>query len=115
MDLGTVLQQLGVVAVFVQRVVAFVKNVTGYTTRVGEKYQGYVDLALSVVVSALVCVGWQIDLLSAVHLYFPYATLGVWSVYLAEALTGVVAALGSNVLNDLLALYQAYKDKQVPA
>lgn len=113
---GEVLQQLGVIAVLVQRIVKFVKSVTGYTARIGEKYQGYVDIGLSVVFSSLICVGWGVNILAAVGLFFPSTWGGYQTSYaIGSAVTGVLAALGSNVLNDLLVLYESYKNRQVPS
>lgn len=112
---GVVLQQLGVIAVLVQRAVAFIKRVTGYTDREPTKnYQGYIDLGLSVVLSALICVGWQVNIFAAVGLYFPAYWGTVMAYQIGSAITGLLAALGSNILNDLLALYEAYKNRQVP-
>lgn len=113
--LGEVLQQLGVIAVLVQRIVKFVKAVTGYTARVGEKVQKYVDIGLSVIFSSLICVGWGVNVLAAVGLYFPTSWGGSQTAYaIGSAVTGVIAALGSNILNDLLVLYESYKNRQVP-
>src|SRR5581483_9932472 len=112
---GEVLKQLGVIAILVQRAVAFIKKVTGYTDREPtKKYQGYIDLGLSVVLSSLICVGWEVNIFAAVGLYFPNYWGAVTSFQIGSAVTGVLASLGSNVLNDLLALYKAYKDRQAP-
>lgn len=96
----SVLSQLGVVAVFVQRVIDLV----------GETYKGYkyvkqINIALSVVISSLLCVAWQVDAFAAAGIVFQLVWLGA-------ALTGLVAGLGSNVLNDLLDLLRMWKEQR---
>lgn len=98
----TVLQQLAVVAVFVQRVIDFVKPL--YTA---QKWKHYMTLGLSVLVSALLCVSWGVDLFKAVELTFSLSWVGA-------AFTGVFAGLGANVLNDVLKLLEIWKSKQLP-
>lgn len=108
-----IFMQLGLVAALVQRSIAFLKAATSYDTRL-PKAQKYISIGLSVILSALICVGWDVDLVQAVGLHFPYSWDWGTARAVGAAVTGVLAALGSNVLNDLLAIYKAYKDKQVP-
>jgi hypothetical protein len=68
-------------------------------------YQKYIDLALSVVVSALLCLAWGIDAFAVAGIVFTWVWLG-------SVLTGVVAGLGANVLNDFLALLEMWKNKK---
>lgn len=98
-----VLGQLAVVAVFVQRVIDFVKPLYQ-----GSTYQKYLDMVLSVVASSLLCVAWGVDVFAVVEINFTWVWLG-------SVFTGVFAALGSNVLNDLLFLLKLWKEKQVPS
>lgn len=97
-----VLGQLAVVAAFVQRIVDFVKPLYQAT-----QYQKYLDAALSLTASALLCVAWGVDVFAVVDIHFT-------AVWLGSAFTGVFAALGANVLNDLLYLLRVWKTKQLP-
>lgn len=93
------LAQLAIVATFVQRFITLVKPLYQYA-----EYQRYFDLALSVVVSAVLCVSWQVDVFAVAGIQ-----LGVlWG----GALTGVIAALGANVLNDVLVLLETWKNQK---
>lgn len=95
-----VLGQLSIVAVFVQKVIAFIKP-----TYENHEYQKYIDMALSIVTSALLCLAWGIDVFAVAGIEFAMN-------WLAPVLTGVVAGLGSNVLNDLLALLEMWKKQK---
>lgn len=93
-----VLGQLAVVAAFVKKVVDFVKPLYQVS-----KYQKYIDVALSLALSAVLSVAWGVDVFAAVDIQFSVAWLGA-------AFTGVFAGLGSNVLNDLLELLKLWKE-----
>lgn len=94
------LAQLALVAAFVQKLIALLKPLYQQT-----QYQRYFDLVLSVVVSAVLCITWQIDVfaLAGIELAYPWLT---------AAATGVVAALGANVLNDVLVLLEMLKNQK---
>lgn len=95
-----ILQQLAVVAVFVQRVLALAKPLYQ-----NSQYQKYIDMGLSLAISAGLCVAWNLDVFAIVDI-----DLKVWG----EVLTGLFAGLGSNVLNDLLKLLEMWKKRQQP-
>lgn len=94
------LGQLAIVATFVQKVIAFVKPLYDKT-----EYQKYIDLGLSVVVSSLLCLAWNIDAFAVANIAMPYVWLGA-------VLTGFVAGLGANVLNDFLTLIEMWKHQK---
>ena len=95
-----ILAQLAVVAVFVQRVIEAVKFL--YKEH---EYEKYFNIAISVALSAVLCVLWQIDVFVVAGITFPWVWLG-------QALTGLFAGLGSNVLNDLLELLKLWKEQR---
>lgn len=94
------LAQLALVAAFVQKFVALVKPLYQET-----QYQKYFDMALALVVSAMLCVSWDIDIFAVADLFFFLPWLGA-------AFTGVIAALGASVLNDVLVLLQMWKEQK---
>lgn len=95
-----VLVQLGLVATFVQRFVALVKP--AYKDW---QYQKYVDISLSLGLSALLCVAWGVDALAVAGIVLPLPWIGA-------AITGLVAGTGANVLNDVLALLEMWKNQK---
>lgn len=92
--------QLAIVATFVQKAIAFVKPL--YKENV---YQKWIDLSLSIVVSGALCLAWGIDAFLVAGIALPYLWLGA-------VLTGVVAGLGANVLNDFLTLLEMWKNQK---
>lgn len=96
-----ILGQLAIVAAFVQKLIALVKP--AYKDF---EYQKYVDLGLSVAVSAALCFAWGIDAFAAAGVVFPYAA------WLGAVLTGVIAGSGANILNDVLALLEIWKKQK---
>ena len=94
------LTQLALVAAFVQKFVAIVKPLYQQTP-----YQKYFDMTLAVVVSAFLCISWQIDIFAVADLVFFLPWLGA-------AFTGVIAALGASVLNDVLVLLEMWKNQK---
>lgn len=94
------LAQLAIVATFVQRFIALIKPLYKETT-----YQKWFDLGLSVIVSAFLCVSWSVDVFSVAEIVFFLPWVG-------SALTGVIAALGANVLNDVLVLLETWKNQK---
>lgn len=96
-----VLSQLAVVAVFIQRVIKLVKPLYQKLP-----YQAKIDFALSLLFSAALCFAWGIDV---------FAVAGIDLGRAGDVLTGLVAALGSNILNDILALLEMWKKRGVPA
>lgn len=92
--------QLAIVATFVQKAIAYLKPLYK-----DNKYQSYVDLTLSVVVSALLCFAWNIDAFAVANIALPFVWLGA-------VLTGVIAGFGANVLNDFLALLEMWKNQK---
>lgn len=94
------LGQLSIVSVFVQKVIAFVKPLYQ-----GNEYQKWIDLGLSVAVSAGLCFAWNVDAFAVANIALPLFWLG-------SVLTGVIAGLGANVLNDFLALLEMWKQNK---
>lgn len=94
------LGQLAIVATFVQKVIAFVKPAYKDT-----EYQKWIDLGLSIAVSALLCLAWNVDAFAVAGIALPLVWLG-------SVLTGVVAGLGANVLNDFLTLLEMWKSQK---
>lgn len=94
------LAQLAIVATFVQRFIALVKPLYKETT-----YQKWFDLGLSIVVSAFLCVSWAVDV-------FAVAGIAFFMPWVGAALTGVIAALGANILNDVLVLLETWKNQK---
>lgn len=94
-----VLGQLAVVAAFVQRVIELLKPLY-----IGSANQKKIDIALSVACSAFLCVAWDIDVFAVASLAFPLEWMG-------EVITGLLAAAGANVLNDVLKLLAMWKER----
>lgn len=94
------LGQLAIVATFVQKVIAFLKPLYDKN-----EYQKWIDLSLSVVVSAVLCFAWNIDAFAVANIALPLVWLG-------SVLTGVVAGFGANVLNDFLTLLEMWKKQK---
>lgn len=92
--------QLAIVATFVQKAIAYAKPLYK-----DNEYQKWIDLSLSVVVSALLCLAWNIDAFAVANIALPFVWLG-------SVLTGFVAGLGANVLNDLLSLLETWKNQK---
>lgn len=97
---GEALAQLGIVAAFVQKVIALAKP--AYKDW---EYQKYVDLGLSLLVSAGLCFAWGVDVFAVAGVVFSLPWLGA-------VFTGVIAGLGSNVLNDILTLLEMWKNQK---
>lgn len=96
-----VLTQLVTVAAFVRQLIALLKP--AYQD---SQYQHYIDRALSVVVSGLLCVAWGVDAFAAAGIVI--AALP----WVGGALTGVLAGLGANILNDVLVLLEMWKNQK---
>lgn len=96
-----ILAQLATVAAFVRQLITLVKP-----TYQDSAYQRYIDLGLSVAVSGALCVAWEIDAFAAAGIVI--AALP----WLGGALTGVLAGLGANVLNDVLVLLEMWKNQK---
>ena len=100
-----VLAQLAVVAVFVQRAVDFIKTVTGYPDNLDEELSKKFSISLSLVISAGICVAWAVDVFAAAGLQFSIP-------WVSQALTGLFAGLGSNIINDLIKLLEMAKKQK---
>ena len=100
-----VLAQLAVVAVFVQRAVDFVKTVTQYNVELDEEIAQKVSVGLSLAISSVICVVWSVDVFAAAGLVFP-------ADWISEALTGLFAGLGSNIIKDLIKLLTMLKEQK---
>ena len=96
-----ILAQLATVAAFVRQLITLVKPAYQESP-----YQRYIDLGLSVVVSGALCVAWEIDAFAAAGIVI------VALPWLGGALTGVLAGLGANVLNDVLVLLEMWKNQK---
>jgi hypothetical protein len=94
------LGQLAIVATFVQKAIAFVKPLYK-----DNEYQKWIDLGLSIAVSAALCFAWNVDAFAVANIALPFFWLG-------SVLTGVVAGLGANVLNDFLTLLEMWKKQK---
>lgn len=93
-----ILAQLSVVAIFAKRFVDLLKPVYQSSEK-----QALIDQLLATAVTIALCVGWNLDLLTVAGLHLP--------VLVGELFTGVVASLGSSVLNDVLYLLKLLKGK----
>lgn len=100
--MDNILAQLAVVAVLVQRIIDFLKTVTGYEDYLDDTNEKRVTIGLSIVASGALCVAWQVDVFAAAGFEFAVAWVGA-------ALTGIFAGLGSNVINDLIKILDALK------
>lgn len=89
------IEQLIAVAALVERTVQFVKSVIKYDD-FAEKHQALVDQILVFVFSAGLCYYWQVDVFAEVGIILP--------LQLGAVLTGVFAALGSNIVHELFEL-----------
>lgn len=96
-----VLAQLVTVAAFVRQLITLVKPAYQDT-----EYQRYIDMGLSVAVSAALCVAWQIDAFAVAGIAVAFAP------WLGSALTGLLAGLGANVLNDVIVLLEMWKNQK---
>lgn len=94
------LGQLAIVATFVQKAIAFVKPLYK-----DNEYQKWIDLGLSIAVSAGLCFAWNVDAFAVANIALPLFWLG-------SVLTGVIAGLGANVLNDFLTLLEMWKNQK---
>ena len=94
------LGQLAIVSTFVQKAITYLKPVYK-----DSEYQKWIDLSLSVVVSALLCLAWNVDAFAVANIALPWVWLGA-------ALTGLIAGFGANVLNDFLALLEMWKKQK---
>lgn len=94
------LGQLAIVATFVQKAIAFVKPLYK-----DNEYQKWIDLSLSIAVSAGLCFAWNVDAFAVANIALPWFWLG-------SVLTGIVAGLGANVLNDFLTLLEMWKNQK---
>lgn len=92
-----VLKQIGVVAVFVERLVQFLK-----LTRYNEwaaKYQKYIDVGLSLLFNILLCYAWNIDVFAIAGIAIGYGSI----------LTGVLAGLGSEIIHEVVELLKLWR------
>ena len=103
--MSEVVAQLAVVAVFVQRAIDFIKTVTQYNESLDEEVAKKVSIGLSLGISALICVAWSVDVFAAAGLGFSVAWVG-------QALTGLFAGLGANIINDLIKLLEMFKEQK---
>ena len=102
---GEVLGQLSIVAAFVKKVIDLVKPAYQET-----EYQKYIDQGLSVALSAALCLAWGVDALAVAGIQFANYP------WIAPVITGVVAGLGANFLNEVLSLLEMWrKQKQAEA
>lgn len=102
--MDNVLSQLAIVAVFVQRALDFLKTVTAYEDYLDDVTEKRVTIALSIVISSALCVAWEVDVFLAAG--FPFTVQ-----WLGSALTGIFAALGSNIINDLIKILDMLKKR----
>lgn len=91
-----VLSQLAIVATFVQKVIDLLKPV--YQS---SKYQNLLDKAVAVGISVALCIFWSVNLFVPAGLVFNH--------FIGESVTGVIAALGASVLNEVIALLKLLK------
>lgn len=96
------LKQIAVVAVFVERLVNFLK-LTKYNDWAKE-YQKYIDIALSLGLNVLLCFAWHIDVFAIAGLVVPQA------LWLGSVLTGVLAGLGSEVIHEAIELLKMWRN-----
>ena len=101
MEFKLVLEQIGVVAVFVKALVDFAKK-TKYNEW-AEKYQQYFDTGLSLLFSAALCTYWGVDIFAVAGLTFDNVA------WLGSVFTGVFAGLGSGVFHDLVELLKMFR------
>lgn len=100
--MDNVVAQLAVVALLVQRMIDFLRTAISYEDYLDDVTEKRVTIALSIVLSAALCVGWQVDVFAAAGFQFAVAWAG-------SALTGLFAGLGSNVINDLIKILEMLK------
>lgn len=101
-NLLAVLTQAIVVATLVERTIQAIKTVTQYSTKL-PNLQKYLDIGLSLIVGALGCYFWNVDLLAAVGLRVAVAP------YVGPILTGVLTGAGSNILHILYNVLQMWR------
>ena len=97
-----VLQQIAVVAVFVERAVQLVKSLVPYE-KWAAGYQAYIDQALVIVGSAALCYAWHVDVFAVAGIVVSQAA------WLGSVLTGVLAGLGGNVIHELIELLKMWR------
>jgi hypothetical protein len=95
-----IVEQLAVVAVFAKRLIDLLKP--AYQNL---PYQASVDRVLVLAVSIGLAVAWHLNLLEAAGL--------VLSPVVGEVVTGFVASLGAEVVNEVIALLKMFRDKTV--
>lgn len=100
--MDSVITQLAVVAVLVQRMIDFLRTITGYEDYLDDVAEKRVTIGLSIVLSAALCVGWHVDVFAAAGFAFAVPWVG-------SAFTGLFAGLGSNVINDLIKILEMLK------
>lgn len=101
-----VLQQIVVVAVFVERLVNFVK-LTKYDEW-AQKYQKYIDIGLTLLFNVGLCYAWSIDVFAVADIVvasFPAA---------GSLLTGVLAGLGSEIIHEVVELLKLWRQGPKP-
>lgn len=100
-----VLQQIVVVAAFVERLVNFVKLVK--YNEWANKYQEYIDVGLAVLFNVGVCLLWGVDVFAVAGLVVPDAA------WVGSALTGILAGLGSEVIHEVIELLKMWRNGPV--
>lgn len=100
--MDSVVAQLAVLAVVVQRAIDFLRTVVNYEDYLDDVTEKRVTVALSIILSAALCIGWHVDVFAAAGFNFALAWVG-------SALTGLFAGLGSNVINDLIKILEMLK------
>jgi len=101
-----VLKQIGVVAVFVERLVNFLK-LTKYDVW-AKDYQKYFDVVLSLVGNIVLCTAWKIDLFAVAGITFEEA------LWLGAVLTGILSGLGSEIIHEAVELLKLLRNGKQP-
>lgn len=101
-----VLKQIAVVAVFVERLVNFVKLIK-YNEWAAD-YQKYIDVGLAVIFNVGLCFAWNIDVFAVAGIVVSQA------VWLGSVLTGVLAGLGSEIIHEVVELLKLWHDGLKP-
>lgn len=96
-----VLQQIAVIAVFVERLVNFVKLIKYSEWAVA--YEKYIDVGLSLIANMGLCFVWKVDLFAVAGLGIPAAP---WA---GSLLTGLFAGVGSGVFHELVELLKLWR------
>lgn len=109
MELDKTLTALLFIAVLVERAVQWVKNVLPYSKwDTTAPYQQYIDQALVVLLGAVTCVYWKVDLLSII---IPGVQPG--AAWVGAAVTGLLIALPSEALHELFELLRLLRREAI--